>query len=269
MPAPTPLPRLRQPSLFAMAGPLWDRLGPEFFAALPCAPGVYFHYDGDGRLLYIGQSCNLRARISSYRSVRGGRGSHRLARLVSRIHRIDWCVCESAEAAQALEKSLLLEHRPPFNRAGVWIPSPWWVWFEADGDRLLAGICREPRAGAIGSLPASFRYTFASLLRAIFRWQWPETHWSQLPCGMASATVAQEMSLPVSGSAVACAEAARDFVTTGASSFLDQLAPGLAVGAPDSLATEFFAEDWEALVKFASVRQSAGCQPQPSPLSHS
>jgi hypothetical protein len=261
MPPLTPLPRLRQPSLFAMAGPLLDRLGPEFFAALPCEPGVYFHYDGEGCLLYIGQSSNLRARISSYRSVRAGKGSRRVARLVSRIHRIEWKVCASPQAAQALEKTLLLEKRPPFNRAGVWIPAPWWAWFEADGDRLVAGLCREPRAGAIGSLPASFRYTFASLLRALFRWQWPDTHWSQLPCGMAGPTVPHEMSLPVPSCAVACAEAARDFVATGTPSFLDQLAPGLAVGAPDSPATEFFAEDWKALVKFAGVRQSASPRP--------
>jgi hypothetical protein len=261
-------PRLRQLSLFAMAGPLSERLGAEFFAALPCEPGVYFHYDGHGRLLYIGQSCNLRARISSYRSVRGDRGSRRLARLVSRIHRIEWKVCASPAAAVALEKSLLLEHRPPFNRAGVWIPAPWWVWFETDGDRLAAGICRESRDRAIGPLPSSFRYTFASLMRAVFRWQWPKSHWSQLPCGMAGSTVSQEVSLPVSSSAVACAEAVRDFVATGTSSFLDHVATGLAVGTPDSTATQFFAEDWEALVKFAGVRQAAKCPVPQSPLIH-
>jgi excinuclease UvrABC nuclease subunit len=38
----------------------------EQLKALPTCPGVYFFYDDEGRLLYIGKSVNLRNRSRSW-----------------------------------------------------------------------------------------------------------------------------------------------------------------------------------------------------------
>ncbi len=35
--------------------------------------------------------------------------------------------CASAAEAVELESMLLLKHRPPFNRDGVWKGEPWWL----------------------------------------------------------------------------------------------------------------------------------------------
>lgn len=125
---PAPLPRRdRQLPLLSLRTSFGERLGAEFFRGLPAEPGVYFYYDAAGRLLYIGQSNDLRARVGSYRHVSAGRHPRRTLRLVGRIARVEWRVCASAEAAIELERVLLLEHRPPFNRAGVWQGPPWWL----------------------------------------------------------------------------------------------------------------------------------------------
>jgi hypothetical protein len=132
-------PRPRQMRLFQITNPITTRLGAEVFAGLPNAPGVYFFYDVTGKLLYIGQSLNLRARVSSYRHVCPERHPRRTLRLVHRIARIDWQICETAEAAIELERVLLLQHRPPFNRAGTWQPPPWCLRMTvAEGDLMLA-----------------------------------------------------------------------------------------------------------------------------------
>src|SRR5687768_17536708 len=73
------IPRLRHPLLFVTSGPLTARLGAAFFKSVPPGPGVYFFYDGGGRLLYIGQSHNLRRRIGSYRFVNAERHARRTA----------------------------------------------------------------------------------------------------------------------------------------------------------------------------------------------
>src|SRR6187402_3278152 len=163
-----PAARLRQPCLIPTSGPLAAQLGGDVFAAIPESPGVYRFFGDEDRLLYIGQSVNLRARVGSYRYVTAGKHSRRIARMVARARRVEWEVCESAEAAIALEARLLLEHSPPFNRAGVWTPPPWWLSAEENGGILRVSLTREappPSTPLLGPLPSSFRYTFASLMR--------------------------------------------------------------------------------------------------------
>ena len=111
--------RRRQPLLFVIASPLITRLGAEFFALLPAEPGVYFFYDEGGKLLYIGQSGCLKNRLSSYRHVDPDWHPRRTLRLIQRTAAIQWRVCACTAEAVAMEAALLLEHRPPFNRAGV------------------------------------------------------------------------------------------------------------------------------------------------------
>ena len=124
---------LKQLRLFTMRDPLTERFGADYFRALPRQPGVYFFYGNKGELLYIGQSLDLRARIGSYRHVTPEKHPKRTLRLVSRIARMEWRICATAADAVELESVLLLEHRPPFNRAGVWQGDPWWLSVEAQG----------------------------------------------------------------------------------------------------------------------------------------
>ena len=75
----------KQLKLFTLGNPLTERFGNEFFRELPQSPGVYFFYDVTGKLLYVGQSSNLRNRVSSYRHVSSEKHPRRILRLVARI----------------------------------------------------------------------------------------------------------------------------------------------------------------------------------------
>lgn len=191
---------------------LGARLGDEVFRALPQEPGVYFFYDAAGTLLYIGQSCDLRARVGSYRHVSPERHPRRTLRLVGRIARIEWRVCGSAEGAIEQERVLLLEHRPPFNRAGVWPGSPWWMSARAVDDAVVVRLLREPDledAACVGPLPGAFRYVHASLMRCVVRLWQPLLPASGYPHGMWNVTAPVVLRLPaVAAVAVASTSAA-------------------------------------------------------------
>ena len=178
---------------------LGARLGDEVFRALPQEPGVYFFYDAAGTLLYIGQSCDLRARVGSYRHVSPERHPRRTLRLVARIARIEWRVCGTPQEAIEMERVLLLEHRPPFNRAGVWPGAPWWMSARAVDDSVLVRLLREPDledAACVGPLPGAFRYVHASLMRCVMRLWQPLLPASGYPHGMWNVTAPVVLRLP-------------------------------------------------------------------------
>ena len=255
--------RYRQPPLIPMGGPLTDRLGADVFASIPEAPGVYRFYGEADRLLYIGQSVNLRARIGSYRYVTAGRHSRRIARMVARARRVEWEICESGAAAIALEARLLLEHAPPFNRAGVWQPPPRWLCL-----KLLPGLAdfhltREPDETfgvCIGPVPSAFRYTLGSLLRLLHRALHPHMPWWSLPHGLASPVVPPEYRLLWPEQDRVSFPALVDFVRSGAPEFLTVLTEGLSDLAPESPEGLFWLADAEALHRYAA-RRSAESRP--------
>ncbi len=179
---------------------LGARLGDDVFRALPQEPGVYFFYDAAGTLLYIGQSCDLRARVGSYRHVSPERHPRRTLRLVGRIAKIEWRVCVTPEEAIETERVLLLEHRPPFNRAGVWPGSPWWMSARAVDDSVVVRLLREPDledAACVGPLPGGFRYVHASLMRCVMRLWQPLLPAAGYPHGMWNITAPVMLRLPV------------------------------------------------------------------------
>ena len=196
----TPSLRTRQPMLFALPGPLAARLGAACFAELPESPGVYRFHDRDGALLYIGQSFNLRARVGSYRYVSEGSHARRTVRMVTRAYRVEWEPCLTTAAAIAMEARLLVEHTPPFNRAGVWHAPPCWLVLDPQEGVLHLRLTRAPPEDdpkVLGPLPPGFGYTFAPLIRCLYRSLWPETGWWNLPCGMARPIIAPEQSIPL------------------------------------------------------------------------
>ncbi len=103
--------------LFPVAKPLVDRLGQEFFKAAPRSPGVYFLRGSGDRILYIGQSKNLRTRLSFYKNANPDRLPRRLIQLLHQVESIIWDPCPSASAARERELEMLRFHRPRFNRA--------------------------------------------------------------------------------------------------------------------------------------------------------
>jgi excinuclease UvrABC nuclease subunit len=107
--------------LFPPPKPLVERLGEDFFRALPSGPGVYLMCGATEGVLYVGKARNLRKRLASYRVANPERLPRRIIRLLHRVTRIEFDQCRTEAAAQDREEALICVLAPKFNRAGkVW-----------------------------------------------------------------------------------------------------------------------------------------------------
>ncbi|HEY3268310.1 MAG TPA: excinuclease ABC subunit UvrC [Armatimonadota bacterium] len=86
----------------------------EKLKALPDRPGVYFHKDAKGEILYIGKAVNLRNRVRSYFQV-GSAKTPKIQRMVGRVTDLEWIVTDTELEALILECNMIKKHRPPFN----------------------------------------------------------------------------------------------------------------------------------------------------------
>lgn len=261
-----PKPRRRQPLLFESTGPWPSRFGAAFFREIPALPGVYFFHDAAGVLLYIGQSGCLRDRIGSYRHVDPRRNAKRTLRLIQRCVRIEWRICDSAAEAVALEAALLLENRPPFNRAGVWPASDCWFGMSVEDGRLELRCARSVTAsdteyaddgngGVVwsGPLPGRFRWAFAPLVRFLFQAMHPGARLWEFPPGLMAGTPSPVQSWRMPPDNEAVLKKLTDFLECGCPALVEgfqEAAPALAT---DGAVGEFWAGQMELLVKFSQA----------------
>lgn len=82
---------------------------------LPRAPGVYRFRDERGRTLYIGRAIDLRRRVTSYWG--DLRDRQHLSRMIPGIARVEALHCDSEHEAAWLERNLLRNSKPRWNRA--------------------------------------------------------------------------------------------------------------------------------------------------------
>lgn len=249
-PMESPRSRSSQLKLFSLENPLTARFGNDFFRKLPRQPGVYFFYDSAETLLYIGQSLDLRARLGSYRHVAPEKHARRTLRLIHRVSRIDWQLCESAQEAVAKEAKLILEHRPPFNRAGVWVGDPWWFSVTADASRqlLMTNLSPYPLPDALGPLPSAFRVGLGLALRCLYRASHPAASLASGPSGLHDRRTPLYLSLPLTDAAAA-ADCLRAFACGQAEALLARLAALPAEG--PELEQAYWLEEYEALQRYA------------------
>ena len=81
---------------------------------LPKDPGVYFHKDKTGEIIYVGKAAVLRNRVRQYFQKSRSRDSKTEA-LVSEITDIDWMVVESELEALFLEAEMIRRYMPRYN----------------------------------------------------------------------------------------------------------------------------------------------------------
>lgn len=79
---------------------------------LPDEPGVYFHKNAEGKILYIGKATSLKNRVGSYFSKAH---DNRIADLVSNIRTIDYIVTPTVIEALVLEANQIKKHKPHYN----------------------------------------------------------------------------------------------------------------------------------------------------------
>ncbi len=83
-------------------------------AELPKQPGVYFHKDKAGGIIYVGKAANLRNRVRQYFQKSRGRDAKTEA-LVAEITDIDWMCTDSEVEALFLEGELIRRYMPRYN----------------------------------------------------------------------------------------------------------------------------------------------------------
>lgn len=267
-----PAARRTQPELFPVTSPLVERLGAAFFRSLPQEPGVYFFYSEAGALLYIGQSCCLRNRLGSYRFVNAGRHPRRTFRLIARVFRIEWQICGTAREAIELEARLLLEHRPPFNRAGVWKGPLQAVRIGIVKRMLHVELTAEAEAEAeykataeatgslqvVGSMPAGFRYAFGAFVRVLHARSVRSCHWWDFPHGMLRGRVAPRHCWAVEFAEMQeCPRlmAALQFLQDGGGAWVESAEAEFAEAGLVGSRQQFWQEQFETLTHFAGKRR--------------
>jgi excinuclease ABC subunit C len=113
---------------------------------LPPAPGVYRFRDGAGRVLYLGRATDLRSRVASYWRDLGDRPH--LARMVARVERLEAVVCDSVHEAAWLERNLLEESMPRWNRTPGGQEVPVYLMLDAGPARPGLRVAHRPAGGA-------------------------------------------------------------------------------------------------------------------------
>jgi excinuclease ABC subunit C len=81
---------------------------------LPTTPGVYFHKNAAGEIIYVGKAANLRNRVRQYFQKSRGRDAKTEA-LVSEIKDIDWMEVDSELEALFLEAEMVRRYMPRYN----------------------------------------------------------------------------------------------------------------------------------------------------------
>lgn len=163
-------PRERQLRLFVPSNPLTERIGKEFFRSVPHRPGVYRMMDETGRIVYVGQSGDLRKRLTSYRSVHPDRDSRKLVRLVHAVARIQWEECSDADSARLRENELLRALRPKFNRVNTYPAAYFFMTLRVQDESVTVRLGRE--VGSLGEVFGAFkaraRFGYAALVRTLW-----------------------------------------------------------------------------------------------------
>ena len=82
--------------------------------SLPRSPGVYFHKDKEGEIIYVGKAAVLKNRVRQYFQNSRSKDTKTLA-LVAEIHDTDWVETESEIDALFLESEMVKRYMPRYN----------------------------------------------------------------------------------------------------------------------------------------------------------
>jgi len=85
----------------------------NYLSKVSNSPGIYFMYDKNKNILYIGKAKNLSKRLSSY--TKKSNMSVRIQRMVSHIDSIDYITTDHEASALILEANMIKKHKPKYN----------------------------------------------------------------------------------------------------------------------------------------------------------
>ena len=80
---------------------------------LPAAPGVYFHKNAAGEIIYVGKAAVLKNRVRQY--FQNSEKDLKTQKLVAEINMTDWIVVETEMDALFLESEMIKRYKPKWN----------------------------------------------------------------------------------------------------------------------------------------------------------
>ena len=113
-------------------------LAGEPLDALPRCSGVYRFFDGDGALLYVGKSVDIRSRVTQH--LNEGRKPGRHQRLMSQVARIDCQLTAGEIGALLIENAAIKSEVPLFNRRQRQLRRLWTVQLQPGTDGFLKPV---------------------------------------------------------------------------------------------------------------------------------
>ena len=81
--------------------------------SLPAAPGVYFHKNSDGEIIYVGKAAVLKNRVRQY--FQNTKKDAKTEALVKEIDDVDWIVVDTEMDALFLESEMIKRYMPKWN----------------------------------------------------------------------------------------------------------------------------------------------------------
>ncbi len=115
----------------------------EKLKSLPTSPGVYFHKDAGGEIIYIGKAANLRGRVRQYFQASRGRDPKTEA-LVNEIADTEWVEVDSEIDALFLEAELVRRYLPRYNILLRDDKAMSYIRIDYDSDYPTVGTTRRP-----------------------------------------------------------------------------------------------------------------------------
>lgn len=110
---------------------------------LPSEPGVYFHKDTSGEIIYVGKAAVLRNRVRQYFQKSRSRDPKTEA-LVAEIADTDWMVVDSEIEALFLEAEMIRRYMPRYNILLRDDKSMSYIRIDYDSDYPTVGTTRRP-----------------------------------------------------------------------------------------------------------------------------
>lgn len=115
----------------------------EKLKELPKEPGVYFHKNSAGEIIYVGKAANLRNRVRQYFQASRVRDA-KTDQLVENIADTDWMVVESEVEALFLEAEMVRRYMPPYNILLRDDKSLSYIRIDIDSDYPTVSTTRQP-----------------------------------------------------------------------------------------------------------------------------
>ncbi len=149
---------------------------------LPKTPGVYFHKDKTGKIIYIGKAARLNSRVRQYFQKSRLRDPKTDA-LVAEIADIDWVEVETELDALFLEAELVRRYQPPYNILLRDDKSLVYIRIDLKSDHPTVSLTRRPlddKAEYFGPYYSAWTIKKAlKILRRVFPFDWKVSSASQ------------------------------------------------------------------------------------------